>query len=121
MNCRGVRGAITVEANTKEAILAATEELLRKLIEVNHLQKEDVAMAIFTTTTDLNAVFPAAKARELGWTNVALMCGHEIDVPNSLPMCLRITAMVNTDKKQEEIVHVYMKGAQVLRPDLPPA
>ena len=84
MYCRGIRGATTVESNTREAILEATDELLRQMIEVNDIRVEDVAYAMFTTTSDLDAEFPAVAARHLGWTEAALLCGREIDVPGSL-------------------------------------
>jgi chorismate mutase len=122
MLCRGIRGATTVETNSREAIVAAAHELLEELIARNDIRKEDVASAYFTTTPDLDAEFPAVAARNgFGWTNVALMCGHEMDVPGSLRMCLRILLHVNTDRTQEEVNHVYLRGAAVLRPDLAPA
>ncbi len=120
MQVRGIRGATTVEANTREAILDATRELLAEIVRLNAIETEDVASAYFTTTTDLDAEFPAVVARrEFGWTNVALMCGHEMDVPGSLRMCLRIMLHVNTEQAQDEVCHVYQRGAAVLRPDLP--
>jgi chorismate mutase len=120
MPIRGIRGATTVEANTREAILEAAGELLGEIIRANGIKTEDVASAYFTTTTDLNAEFPAVVARrDFGWTNIALMCGHEMDVPGSLRMCLRIMMHVNTDTPQSEVCHVYLRGASVLRPDLP--
>jgi chorismate mutase len=89
------------------------------MVDANDVLKEDVASAYFTTTPDLNAEFPAVAARnDFGWTNVALMCGHEMDVPGSLAMCLRILLHVNTEHSQDEIRHVYLRGAAVLRPDL---
>jgi chorismate mutase len=119
MQCRGIRGATTVEANTREAILQATRELLAEMVRANDVRKEDVASGYFTTTADLNAEFPAIVARnEFGWSNVALMCGHEMAVPGSLPMCLRILLHVNTERTQEQICHIYLRGAAVLRPDL---
>ena len=119
MPCRGIRGATTVTANTREAILDATRELLAELVRANEIRPEDVASAYFTTTSELNAEFPAVAARNgLGWTNVALMCGHEMDVPGSLRMCLRILLHVNTERAQAEVCHVYLRGAAVLRPDL---
>ena len=122
MPVRGIRGATTVDSNTREAILGATRELLVELIRVNAIKAEDVASAYFTTTTDLNAEFPAVVARsDFGWTNIALMCGHEMDVPGSLRMCLRILLHVNTERAQDEVCHVYQRGAAVLRPDLPSA
>ena len=118
MRCRGIRGATTVDSNTKEDILEATTELLQELIDSNEMEPEDIAGAIFTTTADLNAEFPAAAARELGWTNVALLCSQEIDVPGSLQSCLRILILYNTQKSADEIVHVYTRGATVLKADL---
>ena len=118
MGCRGVRGAITVDANTREAILAAAKELLREMVQANGIVADEVAFAYFTTTSDLNAAFPAAAARDMGWIEVPLLNGHEMNVPGSLPMCLRILLLVNTDKRPSEIVHIYLKGAQALRPDL---
>ncbi len=117
MLCRGIRGATTVSANTREAILEATRELLTAMVEANGIRTEDIASAFFTTTPDLTAEFPAVAAREMGWTHVALMCGHEMSVPGSLPMCLRVLLHVNTDKSQGEIVHVYLRGARALRPE----
>ena len=117
MLTRGVSGATTVKANTREAILEATAELLQAMAEANGLDSEDVASAFFTSSSDLNAEFPALAARQMGWTNVALLCGHEMQVPGSLLMCLRILLHVNTEKKASEIVHVYLHGARVLRPD----
>jgi chorismate mutase len=119
MLCRGIRGATTVEDNSREAILAATRELLDEMVRLNEVQPEHVASAYFTTTPDLNAEFPAVAARDgLGWTNVALMCGHEMAVPGSLTKCLRILLHVNTELSQNQIAHVYLRGAAVLRPDL---
>ncbi len=115
---RGIRGATTVDANTREAVLQATTELLTALIEANGIRPDDVASVIFTTTADVNAEFPAVAARSMGWSNVALMCGHEMAVPGSLPMCLRILMHVNTAKPQDELRFVYLRGARVLRPDV---
>jgi len=117
MLCRGIRGATTVEANKREAILEATTELLAAMVKANDIKPEDVASAFFTTTSDLNAEFPALAARRLGWNQVPLLCGHEMAVPGSLAMCLRILLHVNTDKRADQIVHVYLRGARVLRPD----
>ncbi len=115
--CRGIRGATTVEANTREAILEGTRELLLQIIEANDLRTEDVGSAIFTTTPDLNAEFPALAARQLGWHDVALICGHEMSVPGALGRCIRILIHWNTPKLQHEIVHIYTKGAVNLRPE----
>ncbi len=123
MPCRGVRGATTAEANTSEEILKATRQLLALMIRQNHIQEVDVASAIFSTTTDLDAEFPALAARQLGWFEVAMMCVHELDVPDSMRRCIRILLHWNTDKPADQIIHVYIKQAAHLRPDrtkLPP-
>jgi chorismate mutase len=117
MLTRGIRGATTVKVNTREAILEATTELLTAMVEANGIEVQDVASAFFTSSLDLNAEFPALAARQMGWTDVALLCGHEMDVPGALPRCLRILLHVNTEKKASEVVHVYLHGAKVLRPE----
>ena len=117
MRCRGIRGATTVDSNSREAILDATRELLDRLVDANSVETDDIASALFTTTPDLNAEFPAVAARERGWSDIALMCGHEMNVPGSLRMCLRVLLHVNTERRASELVHVYLKGATVLRPD----
>ena len=113
--CRGIRGATTAEANTAEAIGKATTELLRELIKANDLKPDQIAAAIFSTTHDLNAAFPATTARLMGWTHVALMGTNEIDVPNALKKCIRVLLLVNTEKRQDEVQFVYLKEAVVLR------
>ncbi len=121
--CRGVRGATTVVENEAREILAATRQLLALMIRLNGIESVDVASGVFTTTVDLNAVFPATAARQLGWMSVPLLCGHEMEVPDSLPRCVRILLHWNTDRSQDEIHHVYLKEAVQLRPDqseLPP-
>ena len=118
MVCRGIRGATTVDQNDREAILQATRELLALMIRHNDIRKEDVASATFTTTVDLDAEFPALAARQIGWCDVPLLCGHEIHVPGSLQMCIRVLMHWNTDKSQDQIHHVYHRGAERLRPDL---
>jgi chorismate mutase len=117
VRCRGIRGATTCEANTREAILAATKELLELLIERNGISPDDIASAIFTTTTDLDAEFPAVAARALGWTDTALLCGHEMHVPGSLRSCIRVLIHWNTERRADEVVHIYINGAKNLRPD----
>ncbi len=117
MPTRGIRGAITVEANSRDDILDAARELLSVMLKANEIDVADVASAFFTTTPDLNAEFPALAAREMGWNNVALLCGHEMNVPGSLPMCLRVLLLVNTDKPARDIRHTYLREARVLRPE----
>lgn len=118
MACRGVRGATIAEANTSEEILSASLQLLALMIRQNDIRQEDVASAIFTTTVDIDAEFPALAARQLGWFHVPLLCGHELDVPGSIRRCIRVLLHWNTEKTADEIVHVYIKGAERLRPDL---
>ena len=117
LRVRGVRGATTADANTREAILSATHELLYLMIEANDIRPDDVASAIFTTTIDLNADYPALAARALGWHDVALMCMHEMDVPHGVKQCIRILLHWNTDVAAQEVKHVYLRGAVNLRPD----
>lgn len=119
MSVRGIRGATTAAANTREAILEATRELLLELLRVNGIEMYDeLASAIFTTTPDLNATFPAEAARELGMSQVPLICASEINVPNRLPKCVRVLIHWNTDRKQAEVTHVYLREAKSLRPDV---
>lgn len=115
--CRGVRGATTCEANTREAILTATRELLIRLVERNGIASCDIASVFFTTSPDLTAEFPAVAARELGWNHVAMLCAHEIAVPHGLQRCIRVLIHWNTEKAPEEIQHVYLRDAVTLRPD----
>ena len=116
--CRGVRGATTVDRNHREEILSVTRQMLALLIRLNGIDKQDVCSAIFSTTRDLDAEFPALAARQLGWLDVPLLCGHEISVPGSLGHCIRVLVHWNTDKSQQEIRHVYVKDAERLRPDI---
>lgn len=115
---RGIRGAITVERNEAAKIAAATRELIEAITKENSLDTEDIASAIFTVTSDLDAGFPATTVREMGWRYIPLMCANEINVPGSLGRCIRVLIHVNTEKSQKEIKHVYLKGAAVLREDL---
>lgn len=115
---RGIRGAIDVTDNDAHEILGAAKELLQEIMKKNSILKEDITAVIFSMTADLNAVFPAKAARQIGWTYVPLFDTCEIDVPGSLPRCIRVLMLVNSPKAQEEIRHVYLRGAVVLREDL---
>ena len=115
LTCRGIRGATTAEENTDQAIYSATRELLTQLIEANEIEEENVAAVYFTVTTDLNAGFPAAAARQLGWNSTALMCATEIPVPGSLSRCIRVLVLYNTQKAQRDIANIYLNGTDVLR------
>jgi chorismate mutase len=117
MYCRGIRGATTVDRNDREEILTATTELLRLMMLENNLLVEDIASTSFTVTEDLDAVFPAQAARQMGWKEVALMCMREIPVPNSLGKCIRVLMLVNTTNSASEMQHIYIRGAVNLRPE----
>ena len=120
MSVRGIRGATSVEADVPEQILAATRELLQELLRANAIHEfDEIVSAIFTTSPDLVSTYPAEAARSLGMTQVPLLCASEIAVTNAkVPCCIRVLLHVNTDKKQSEIVHVYLRDAKRLRPDM---
>ena len=113
--CRGIRGATVAEDNSSDGIHRATTELLEALIEANDIKERDVASVFFTVTPDLNAVFPAASARELGWNNTALLGAVEVAVPTALDRCIRVLILVNTDKEPEELANIYLHGTEALR------
>lgn len=115
---RAIRGATTVAANDEGEMLDTTCELLKVMTEQNGIVKEDIISVIFSVTTDLNAAFPAVAARRLGWTDIALMCTYEIDVPGSLQNCIRVLMHINTEKSNNELKYIYLKDARKLRPDL---
>jgi chorismate mutase len=117
IRCRGVRGATTVESDGRDEILLATGELLWLLVKRNGIDPDDLASAIFTTTPDLVGEYPALAARKLGWSDVALLCGHEMAVPHGVERCIRVLLHWNTAKSPREIEHVYIRGARNLRPD----
>lgn len=117
MSVRGIRGATTVEANEAGSIVAATRELLERLVALNGLDPLDVTSVLFTTTPDLDAAFPAAAARELGWDSVPLMCAREIAVPGAPQRCVRVLVHWNTDRPQSEVRHAFLHGARSLRPE----
>lgn len=118
MLVRGIRGAITVNSNTKEEIIERTKELLITLKKENDFKIEDIVNILFSVTSDLNAAFPARAARELGWDRVPLLDMQEIEVPGSLPKCIRILIQINCQKSQTEIKHCYLRVAEILRKDL---
>jgi chorismate mutase len=117
MKVRGVRGATTVTNNDIDEILEATRELLEMIVRVNQIEVEDIASMYLTTTEDLTATYPAFAARQLGWFDVALLCGHEMHVPDGLPLCIRVLLHWNTTKGPAEIGHIYLREARSLRPD----
>jgi chorismate mutase len=118
VSVRGIRGATTARANTRDAILEATRELLEKLMRANDLNPDDIASILFTMTGDLDAAFPASAARALGWNHVALLDARAPAVSEDLPRCIRVLIHWNTHRKANEIRHVYLREAAQLRPDL---
>lgn len=118
MMIRGVRGAITVEENSKDAIWSATQELLETMVKRNDINEDDVASILFTTTPELTAAYPAKAARMFGWSRTALMGFVEADIKDGLKMCIRVLIHWNTDKSMDDIAHVFLRDAVKLRPDL---
>jgi chorismate mutase len=118
MSTRGLRGAITVEEDTQDAILGATRVLLERLVKENPgLVAEEVAAVFFTATEDLKAAYPAQAARQMGWTETALTCDQEMRVEGGLSRCIRVLVLWNTERGQQEVRHVYLRGARHLRPE----
>jgi len=117
MGLRGIRGATVADSNTTRDIVFETKTLLSHLIEKNKIDIEDIASVFFSVTPDLNAEFPAVAARELGLNFTPLLCVNEIAVPHGLPRCIRILIHVNSSKSQKEMIHLYLKAAESLRPD----
>ncbi len=119
MPIRGIRGATTVSADQADLILDATRALLEAILDANAgMRPEDIGSAFFTVTDDLAATFPAQAARQMGWSQVPMMCAREIPVPGSLPHVIRVLVHWNTDREQRAINHVYLRDAVKLRPDL---
>ena len=118
MTCRGVRGATSVDENSKSAILDATRILLERIVSENGIAIEEIASVVFTATTDLDATYPARAAREIGWNSTPLLCSQEMNVTGSLDRCVRVLIMWNTNTPIERIKHVYLGKAATLRPDL---
>jgi monofunctional chorismate mutase len=115
---RGIRGAITVDADDRDAIGRATKQLLQHMIERNSIALCDITSVLFSLTSDIHAAFPAMAARELGWSHVPMLHFAEIDVPGALERTIRVLLHVNTRRRQHDIEHIYLEGARVLRPDL---
>jgi chorismate mutase len=119
---RGIRGATTAASNEAAAIVEATAELLQQLVTLNEVDPDEVAFAYFTTTRDLDAEFPALAARQMGWLEVPLLCGHDMEVrqpnPRGVARCVRILLLYNTELPQREMRHAYLRGAAAIKQDL---
>lgn len=120
MAVRGIRGAVVAESNTKDAIRRATQTLLQAMVSSNHIEDSQIISVFFTITTDLNADFPAAAARALGWNDIPLLDAQEIEVPGAMPRVIRVLMHVDCDIPRAEVDHIYLGGAEALRPDLHP-
>ena len=118
MSVRAIRGATQVEANTVEAITLGTQELIREILSINSLTPDDVISVLFTSSPDLDAAFPAAAARTLGFEDTPLICSVEIDVAGALPRTIRVMAHVESGLSKREIAHIYLHGAKALRRDI---
>lgn len=118
MSVRGIRGAVNAEANTKQAIAQATQTLLRAMVAANKIDDEQIISIFFTMTTDLNADFPAAAARAMGWTDIPLLDAQEMEVPGGMGRVIRALMHVETGISRAEIAHVYLGATEALRPDL---
>lgn len=118
MRVRAIRGAITADEDNREEIISVTSELLREMISRNGVDIEDMVYIFFTSTGDLKGEFPAVAARELGLNHVPVICARELDIQGSLPLTIRVMMLAYTEKPLDQIHHVYLKGAVVLRTDL---
>jgi len=116
---RALRGATTLDADTKEQVMERTAVLIRTILERNEIQHEDLVSLIFTATDDVRSEFPAAAARGIGISDVPLLCARELDVEGAVPRCIRVLIHLYTEKDPSSLRHVYLEGAEPLRTDLP--
>jgi chorismate mutase len=115
---RAARGAITVDRDERDAVLDATERLVRELVRRNGIETDDLVSIVFTATGDLRSVFPAEAARRMGLADVPLLCARELDVEGAMPSVIRVLVHFHTSRPRSEVVHVYLDGARSLRDDL---
>ena len=116
---RGMRGASTCAVNTASEITVVTQELLLAMLEENGIDHDEVVSVLFTTTPDLNAMFPATAARGIGFGDVPLLCASEINLPGAMPLTVRVLMLAYTTRSRDELRHVYLRNAPSLRDDLP--
>ena len=119
LTVRGLRGATTVDADTAAQVTERSQELMREIMARNELVEDDIVSVLFTATPDVTSIFPATAIREIGFGAVPLLCAAEIAVPDAMPLCIRVLLHVHTTRSRDEMHHVYLHGAQVLRDDLP--
>ncbi|MEU8223120.1 chorismate mutase [Kribbella sp. NPDC048915] len=118
MAVRAIRGATQLDVDEREHLLERTAELVKAVLEANDLENDDLISILFTVTPDLRSEFPAVAGRQIGLTDVPLICMQEIPVPHALPRCVRLMVHTETDRARDKIQHVYLHGAVALRPDL---
>lgn len=116
---RALRGATTIEADTRDQVMERTAEMLTELLERNQLDRADIVSLLFTATGDVRSEFPAAAAREIGISDIPLLCARELDVEGAVPLCIRVMVHLFTDRAPADLRHVYLHGARMLRLDLP--
>ncbi len=116
---RAIRGATTVDEDTPEAITDRVVTMLARIMERNGLVEDDIVSILFTATDDIVSMFPATAARTMGLGAVPLICARELAIIGSVPRCVRVMLHVTTERPRDEIIHVYLEGAQGLRDDLP--
>ena len=116
---RALRGATTVDADTEDQVNERVQALVTAMLERNGVEKDDLISVVFTATDDVQSMFPAAAAREIGLGDVPLLCARELDVKGGTPLCIRVLMHLNTEKRRDELHHVYLEGARGLRDDLP--
>lgn len=116
---RAIRGATTVDADTREQVIERTKELVREVVARNAIDTEDLISILFTATDDISSAFPAEAAREAGFTGVPLMCARELDIVDGIERCIRVMVHVHTERAAAELRHPYLHGARQLRTDLP--
>ena len=116
---RALRGATTVDEDTREQVFARTIALLEAMFERNDVDKDDLVSVIFTATDDIHSAFPATAARELGLGDVPLLCARELDIEGATPRCIRVLAHLSTERARHELHHVYLENTIGLRDDLP--
>lgn len=116
---RALRGATTVDEDTREQVFDRVTALLEQLFEANDIEHDDLVSVIFTATDDIHSVFPATAARKFGLGDVPLLCARELDIEDSTPRCIRVLVHLETERSKAELHHVYLEGARNLRDDLP--